>query len=190
MFVVTDVESSAPAAHNSNPGQVDNSATSSISYHYGEAKIQAMGRGMLGFKTLTTIDNQTAVTTRTTYRQDFPFIGQPLSTKVYSGEGNLLGESTNDTRLTGWNGTGTPATSYYQPYNTKSIDKSYSLANNGATAGSLLQTATTTSVYDSDGNATSITVNTTAAAKALKKSSPTPTPPPALPAPKANDLAA
>ena len=104
-----------------------------------------MGRGMLGFKTLTTIDNQTGVTTRTTYRQDFPFIGQPLSTEVYSGEGNLLGESTNDTRLTGWNGTGTPATSYYQPYNTKSIDKSYSLANNGATAGSLLQTATTTS---------------------------------------------
>ncbi|MCT2532888.1 FG-GAP-like repeat-containing protein [SAR92 clade bacterium H231] len=169
MFVVTDVESSAPAAHNSSPSQVDNTATSSISYHYGEAKIQAMGRGMLGFKTLTTIDNQTAVTTRTTYRQDFPFIGQPLNTKVYSGEGHLLGESTNETRLIGWNGSGTPANSYYAPYNYQSIDKSYSLVNNGATAGSLLQTATTTSSYDSDGNATSITVKTSGGGKNFEK---------------------
>ena len=110
MFVVTGLESSAPAAHNSNPGQVDNNATSAISYYYGEAKIQAMGRGMLGFRTLTTIDEQTGVTTRTTYRQDFPFIGQPLKTEVFSAEGKLLGESSNNTRLTGWNGTGTPAT--------------------------------------------------------------------------------
>ena len=169
MFVVTDVESAAPVAHASNAGQVDNSATSSISYHYGEAKIQAMGRGMLGFKTLTTIDNQTAVTTRTTYRQDFPFIGQPLSTKVYSGENKLLGESNNNTRLTGWNGTGTPSNKYYQPYNYQSIDKSYELVANGATVGSLLQTATTTNVYDSDGNATSITVKTTGGGKNFEK---------------------
>ena len=169
MFVVTGLESSAPAAHNSNPGQVDNNATSAISYYYGEAKIQAMGRGMLGFRTLTTIDEQTGVTTRTTYRQDFPFIGQPLKTEVFSAEGKLLGQSSNDTRLTGWSGTGSHSNKYYQPYNYKSIDKSYSLANNGATAGSLLQTATTTSLYDSDGNATSITVKTTGGGKSFEK---------------------
>ncbi len=128
-----------------------------------------MGRGMLGFRTLTTIDNQTGVTTRTTYRQDFPFIGQPLKTEVFSAEGNLLGESTNDTRLTGWNGTGTPSNKLLPALQHKSIDKSYSLANNGATAGSLLQTATTTSLYDSDGNATSITVKTTGGGKSFEK---------------------
>ena len=169
MYVVTKVESSAPRAHDSNPAQVDHSATSAISYHYGEAKIQAMGRGMLGFKTLTTIDNQTGITTRTTYRQDFPFIGQPLKTQVFSVEGELLGESTNNTRLTGWNGTGTPTEKYYQPYNHKNIDKTYELNANGASPGSLLQTVTTESLYDSDGNATSITVTTEGGGRKFQK---------------------
>ena len=35
---------------------------------------------MLGFKTLTTVDLQTGVRTRTRYRQDFPYIGLPLTT--------------------------------------------------------------------------------------------------------------
>ena len=56
--VVTRVDSSAPKA-GSAPGAVDANATSAIEYFYAEAKVQAMGRGLLGFQQLKTKDMQT-----------------------------------------------------------------------------------------------------------------------------------
>ena len=169
MYVVTNVSSSAPAAGTS-PGQVDNNATSSISYYYGEAKVQAMGRGFLGFQRLSTVDEQTGVTTTTTYRQDFPFIGSPLKTVVTTGDGHTLSESENIWKLkhwdsgsqshTDWSGSGIPATKLYAPYLARSIEQTYNLADNGASQGNQLQTVTTDNVYDGYGNPTRITVTT------------------------------
>ncbi|MDM3872664.1 SpvB/TcaC N-terminal domain-containing protein, partial [Porticoccus sp. W117] len=172
MYVVTNVASSAPAA-GANPGAVDNTATSSISYYYGEAKVQAMGRGFLGFQRLRTVDDQTGVITTTSYRQDFPFIGSPLKTEVHGPAvgglpGPLLSESENIWKLkhwngsshVEWNGTSMPSTKLYAPYLAQSIEKTYDLLNNGADQGTHLQTVTTDNVYDGYGNPTTITVTT------------------------------
>ena len=102
MPVVTEVSSSAPSADPSQPGHVDHTATSTISYHYREAKIQAMGRGFLGFAALTTVDHQSGVRTTTRYRQDFPFIGQPLTTETTTASGERLSMALNHWRVNGW----------------------------------------------------------------------------------------
>ena len=103
MPVVKKVTGSAPGWGLASTGASDNSnnasATSSISYRYGQAKIQASGRGFLGFERLKTIDEQTNVTTTTQYRQDFPYIGRPLSTEVRTEGGKLLRQSTSTWKL-------------------------------------------------------------------------------------------
>ena len=103
MPVVKKVTGSAPGWKLASTGTSGNSnnasATSSISYQYGQAKIQASGRGFLGFERLKTIDEQTKVTTTTQYRQDFPYIGRPLSTEVRTEGGKLLRKSTSTWKL-------------------------------------------------------------------------------------------
>ena len=96
MPIVTRVEGSAPAANESSHSAVDHSAMSAISYVYHEAKMQAAGRGYLGFKKIETIDEQTGIKTTTRYRQDYPYIGMPISTTVQTGGGKLLSVATND----------------------------------------------------------------------------------------------
>lgn len=55
-------------------------------YRYAGARTHLTGRGFLGFATLEQTDLQTGIVTRTNYRQDFPYIGQPvLVTKTSSG---------------------------------------------------------------------------------------------------------
>ncbi|MCY4427252.1 MAG: hypothetical protein OXC05_09515 [Halieaceae bacterium] len=97
------VTGSAPGWGLASTGTSGNSNTadaeSSISYRYGEAKIQASGRGFLGFERLKTIDEETKVTTTTQYRQDFPYIGRPLSTEVRTEDGKLLRKSTSTWKL-------------------------------------------------------------------------------------------
>lgn len=87
VYIVTNIQGSAPAAADTAAtlGAVDDNAFSSISYYYAEARIQAGGRGLLGFHRITTVDEQTQpkVMTATYYRQDYPFVGSPLSTQVY-----------------------------------------------------------------------------------------------------------
>ncbi|MCV2884758.1 hypothetical protein OE749_08620 [Aestuariibacter sp. AA17] len=55
----------------------------SVSYHYEGMRIQSGGRGSLGFEYISTTDNERKVTTRTRYRQDFPFVGMPAETLQY-----------------------------------------------------------------------------------------------------------
>ncbi len=61
-------------------------APTSMDYHYSGLKVQGGGRGSLGFATITSTDVEHKMTTETSYRQDFPFIGMPESTMtIYSG---------------------------------------------------------------------------------------------------------
>ncbi|SMF57466.1 RHS repeat-associated core domain-containing protein [Alteromonadaceae bacterium Bs31] len=104
IHIVTKVENTSPSTSLDNnvespDGHTGGASaiteqTASVSYYYNEAKIQAGGRGMLGFHRLTTVDDQTGIETATVYRQDFPFIGSPISTFVYA-NGGLLKESHN-----------------------------------------------------------------------------------------------
>jgi hypothetical protein len=76
-YVVSAIASSAPT-------RTDANATSAIGYRYAGAKVQAGGRGMLGFAIITTFDAAPVdggwTITEQIYRQDFPFVGTPLQT--------------------------------------------------------------------------------------------------------------
>jgi RHS repeat-associated protein len=75
-YVVARVSSTSPQA-----GAPTAKAT--LHYRYAGARVQAGGRGFLGFREMVTIDpNQTGgyVATTTTYAQNFPFVGVPVQT--------------------------------------------------------------------------------------------------------------
>lgn len=153
--VVVTVESSAPAA-GATPNTVNASGMSKVDYYYSEAKLQAAGRGFLGFNTLKTIDAQTGITTVSTYRQDFPFIGSPLATVVYKSnlaDALILSKSINTwefTSVAGLNGT-----KYFQTNLKKAEEFSFDYAD-----GSQLQSTTTENLVDSYGNLISSTITT------------------------------
>ncbi len=170
LYVVTQVRSSAPTAANAK-------ATSGIGYVYERGKMQAAGRGLLGFRTLTTVDLQTGVRTATTYRQDFPYIGLPLRTEVRTASGKLLRAAQNTWKLKGYKsswdarteqtgptaGTGSARLGALQPYIETSVEDVYALpvtANGTETAGAKLSTVTTVTAVDNHGNPTTITATT------------------------------
>lgn len=83
MYVVSQASSSSPQAGNPN-------AMASVHYRYANARVQAGGRGFLGFGTIETIDANRSgghIVTATTYFQNFPFVGMPMQTikRVVSG---------------------------------------------------------------------------------------------------------
>lgn len=146
MPIVASVESSAPIAG-------DFSNTSQVDYVYTDARIQAGGRGFLGFETLSTIDVQTGVITTTTYHQDFPFIGRPKSTAVKTSEGELLKYSSTEYSLNQPDNV-----SYYQPQPSSSTEVAYPTKTNTTQADGLevgteaLSTTTVNTVFDTHGN--------------------------------------
>ena len=76
MYVVAKASSSSP--QDGNP-----SAMASLYYRYAGAKVQAGGRGYLGFREIVTYDpNQVGgyVATVSAYNQNFPFVGMPART--------------------------------------------------------------------------------------------------------------
>ena len=83
LYVVSSVTSSAPTYTSS-------TALSEVSYRYTGAKMQSGGRGYLGFREIVSYDGNNELTasnhlvTRTTYRQDFPFIGNPERTEKFA----------------------------------------------------------------------------------------------------------
>ena len=164
MYVVTQVASSSPTlGHSASSGA---SATSAISYYYAQAKMQAGGRGLLGFEELRTVDEQTGVETITSYRQDFPFQGYPVSTEVITAEGKRLSLSTNTWRLknadgsdwSGWGSvsrdSGTAALGPLQTWLESSEEKTWSLES--PAGADPLKTVTTVNKFDRFGNATGI----------------------------------
>ncbi len=75
-YVVAKVSSSSPRL-------TDAGAKATLHYRYAGAKVQAGGRGFLGFREVSTIDpNQSGgyVVTTTEYAQGFPYVGVPRST--------------------------------------------------------------------------------------------------------------
>ncbi len=167
-YVVTDVTGDAPAA-GPQPGGVLPGATSTIEYHYREGKLQAAGRGFLGFQRLLTVDKQSDIVSTTSYRQDWPFMGMPMSTQVVATDGSGFGgdtisTSSNEWEIVGWDGTevataagsGTAALGPLQAVQSRSTDKTYDLV----VAGSLLSEVSTASVHNDEGYPTSITVET------------------------------
>lgn len=150
MYVVNAISSSAPLAGNPQ-------ARSTVSYYYGEAKIQAAGRGMLGFEKIRTVDDQTGIATTTTYRQDFPFTGHALRTSVETKEGQMLSESLNHSQAHVIPMPG-PNAVVYQPYVARRAESTYTTGSGPASAagtlsvGGLLQKVITVASYDLFGN--------------------------------------
>jgi len=164
--VVTSVSSSSPYE-----GHADNKA--SVSYFYDRMRIQAAGRGALGFRKLTTVDNQTGISTVTTYRQDWPFIGMPESTITYASKdvssdgGIILKAAYNKYDASVGNAGCAPGTCTkskdYGPINLwvgESIETTYALENDGKAQGSAVSTVVTTMDKDSYGNVTDMVVST------------------------------
>jgi len=76
IYAAASVSSSSPQ-----PGLPNAMAT--VHYRYAGAKVQAGGRGFLGFREIVTFDGNHVgghVATITTYAQNFPFTGMPMST--------------------------------------------------------------------------------------------------------------
>ncbi|WP_460103405.1 RHS repeat domain-containing protein [Sessilibacter sp. MAH4] len=152
-FVVTYVSSSAPTANNP-----DSLAT--VSYFYEQSKLQAAGRGFLGYKKLSTLDHQTGIETTTTYRQDYPYTGSPIKTESFYNTQRLSSSSNlwntkKSVRLDGIR---------YQPFIEKVEDISYKVSSNfkdGLSVSSeIVKKVDTLSVFDDYGNPTEITITT------------------------------
>jgi len=162
--VVTSVSSSSP-----HEGDENNKA--SVSYFYERMRVQAAGRGGLGFRKLTTVDNQTGISTVTTYRQDWPFIGMPESTFTYASpnttdSGIKLKEAFNEYAARAPDCTpGSCSTSKaYGPIQVwvdESIETTYALKDkNGKTQGAAVSTVVTTMTQDTYNNVTDMEVST------------------------------
>ncbi len=149
-YLVSRVDSSAPGYVN-NVYQDDNKL--SVSYFYEGQRAQAGGRGLLGFEKVYTYDPQRNVTTETTYRQDFPFTGMPLSTLQYIGQraatpasNKILSEATNSLLAFTFHGGKT-----HYPYIKTSIETMYGL-NDAATLTQKKSVIETTNTYTKVGD--------------------------------------
>jgi len=150
----------------------NNGAANSIKYQYGGLLIDKMGRGMLGFERLRTLDMQTCltktvqsegdeygdvefsevtdddtcITTETVYSQVFPFIGMPLRTEQRIGLGGaLLSRSVSSPQAL------TTVNSGKMPYVQQSIDEGFTISSDFASS-SPFSVTTSTFVYDNFGN--------------------------------------
>ena len=140
MYVVSSVTVS--------DGTGGNSVTN---YTYAGAKSRHQGGGFLGFRQVTAHDPQAHIRTTTTYRQDYPYHGQPLTSQKYTDAGVLLGQ----TLITYTDQLIDPSKSpvWRQSLPTRTVESSYELD------GSPISSVTTDTQYDAWGNPTSIVVN-------------------------------
>ncbi|HKJ16035.1 MAG TPA: SpvB/TcaC N-terminal domain-containing protein, partial [Xanthomonadales bacterium] len=74
--VVSKTRQSAPVFNNP-------SATAEREYHYVGAKLQAGGRGLLGFAEIVEWNPQNQLRTHTLFRQEFPFLGLVAGSRTY-----------------------------------------------------------------------------------------------------------
>ncbi len=74
--VVSSVKQSAPT-------QASPNTMAEVEFHYLGARLQAGGRGFLGFAEVISWDPNTALRSHTRYRQDFPFSGQIADMATY-----------------------------------------------------------------------------------------------------------
>lgn len=125
--------------------------TYSTYYSYAGAKSHLLGGGFLGFRQVSAHDPQAHIRSTTTYRQDYPYQGQPLSIQKLTDSGVLLGQSlvtyTDQLLNTGISPT------WHQSLPTHTVESSYELT------GGLISTVVTDTQYDAWGNPTSIAVD-------------------------------
>ncbi|MBC2732657.1 FG-GAP-like repeat-containing protein [Thiobacillus sp.] len=125
--------------------------TYSTYYSYAGAKSHLLGGGFLGFRQVTLRDYQADMYSVTTYRQDYPYQGQPLSTQKRTNGGVLLSQSlityTDQLLNTGISPT------WHQSLPTHTVESSYELT------GGLISIVVTDTQYDAWGNPTHITID-------------------------------
>ncbi|WP_281284232.1 FG-GAP-like repeat-containing protein [Exilibacterium tricleocarpae] len=153
IFVVGEFSTSTPSA-GAVAGNTDQLAKSTVTYHYGEALVQAGGRGMLGFRTISSVDGRTGVESSNHYRQDFPFTGRLLRSVVRTNNGVVLSDSRNIWKMENWND-GSPVAPY-RPYLATNSKDTYGFG----IGSSLIQRVVTNNTYDSFGNLTGSEVQT------------------------------
>ena len=140
-----DVVSSASAAN----GLGGNFATN---YLYRGAKAHLRGGGFMGFRQVEATDSQTAIKTVTTFRQDYPFHGLPITALKTQSSGAMLSQVANTwSDLLYSNSTG----KYHRTDLTQSVESGNDL--NGA---ALPTVTTTNSSIDNYGNVGQIGVST------------------------------
>jgi hypothetical protein len=120
-------------------------------YAYSGAKSHLLGGGFLGFSQVSTHDPQARIRSTTTYRQDHPYHGQPLTSQKVTDSGVLLSQSlityTDQLLNPGLSPT------WHQSLPTHTVESSHELT------GALISTVITDTQYDPYGNPTSIVVN-------------------------------
>lgn len=137
-----------------------------VTYHYHRARLQAGGRGHLGFETITSVDQQTGIKTETTYHQDWPFVGMPKKTLTLTKEGYKLSEAVN-TWITENDSVNARVRRVFLD---KVTEISYGLLNNGAAQGNSLQTVNTDTDYDGAyGNVTKVVATISGSSNASTK---------------------
>lgn len=132
-------------------------------YRYVGAKSHLTGGGFLGFRETTSTDAQTGIVSKTTYRQDYPYQGLPLSAEKRTSTNVLLNSVSNTWAFatnSAW------SAQYHVPQLTQSVESSYELT------GTLISTVTTCNSYDGYGNPTYIGVWTTTTAAGINCAAP------------------
>lgn len=131
-----------------------------VEYKYSHARAQAGGRGSLGFEIIESryTPDSTEIKTITTYKQEYPFTGVPLSTNKYY-DNELFSGASNVVMPAKANGVYPKVDGAFQPY----IDEITETNSTVNTDGSISQTSTvvTDNDFDEWGNVTGITVTTT-----------------------------
>jgi len=121
--------------------------TTTIEYTYGEAKVNLLGRGQLGFGWTESENIQTGLVTKVNYRQDYPFIGM-VANETQTLNGNILSTKIN-TPDQGTSYDGSPI-----PY------VSTIVVTNNDINGNYLSTVTTTTTINVNGDTENTTVET------------------------------
>ena len=148
-----------------------------FSLKYSGLKTHMRRRESLGFREIISTNERTCIYERTTYKQDFPFIGSVEKYEKRNGyemigdgretSGNGCADETDNDSLLAQleNVFQTKTNSYgsvFSPYTESSTEKSYELD------GKLIKTVTTEYTYDDYGNATNVSVTATANGIRLK----------------------
>jgi len=125
-------------------------------YSYAGAILNLQGRGLLGFREIRAVDRDSGIVTRTTYRQDFPYVGLPEEVEITL-DGLPLSETVSTySEVAASDG----ATGVHFPYLSQSVELGYDLPDNGS-QGALLRSVNTVTSYDDYGNPLTIDVTTT-----------------------------
>lgn len=173
MEVVTETSQSSPSGSETLPNNPQIYNKEFHSYYYELARVQASGRGFLGFKRVTQINHQSGLRNTTEYRQDWPFNGLQIKKETYTAEGSRLSTTSNiwgfancyssvGVTISGCESimsstirnNGNAAWGAVQIIKRNSEEEVYSLLNNGSNQGILLGKNLSSWLRDNKGNVT------------------------------------